>query len=69
MKLNDKVYDALKWITLVGLPAIAVLYTGISKIWSLPFGSEVVETLSIVEVFIGSLIGISTASYNSEKNK
>ena len=65
MKLNDKLYDKLKWICLIALPALAVLYTVLAKVWGLPYESEIPATINAVAVFIGSLIGIS--HYNIKK--
>lgn len=65
MKLPDKVYDTLKWICLIALPALAVFYYTLSKIWGLPFGAEIPATINAVAVLIGALIGIS--QYNISK--
>lgn len=65
MKLNDKLYDKLKWICLIALPALAVLYTVLAKVWGLPYESEIPATINAIAVFIGSLIGIS--HYNIKK--
>lgn len=68
MKLNDKLYNILKWLALVILPAIGTLYTALTLIWGLPYGGEVSSTIMAIETFIGALIGISTATYNKDKN-
>lgn len=64
MKLNDKVYDVLKKICTIFLPAVASLYFGLAQIWGFPYAEQIVGTLSLVETFIGVLIGISTYNYN-----
>ena len=66
MKLNDKVYNVLKWIALIALPACAVLYFTLSKIWGLPYGAEITATINAIALFIGTLIGISHATINKE---
>lgn len=65
MKLSDSVYNILKWICLIALPALAVFYYTLSKIWGLPFGAEIPATINAVAVLIGALIGIS--QYNISK--
>lgn len=65
--LNNKVYDVLKWLALIALPALAVLYSALSGVWGWPYASEVSTTINAVIVFIGTLIGISTATYNKEE--
>lgn len=68
MKLSNKTYDALKWIAQILLPALATLYAALVGIWGFPCGTEVVGTISAVDIFLGALLGISTASYNKEGN-
>ena len=63
--LNNKVYDVLKWVALVCLPALGALYFGLSKIWGFPYGEEIVGTISVVDTFLGALLGISTIQYNN----
>lgn len=67
MKLSNKVYDALKWIALILLPAVSALYFGLSQIWGFPYGEEIVGTISIIDTFLGALLGISTANYNKQQ--
>lgn len=67
MRISNKLYDVLKWLCLIALPAVGALYFGLSKIWGFPYGVEVVGTLDLVATFIGTLIGISTRTYNKEK--
>lgn len=67
MKLSNKYYDILKWIAQILLPAIATLYFALSKIWGLPYGEEIVGTISAIDVFLGALLGISTVYYNKTK--
>lgn len=63
MKMSNKVYDILKWIALIVLPAIGTMYFTLSNIWGLPYGEEVVGTLASVEVFVGAVLQISNANY------
>ena len=67
MKLSNKAYDILKWIAQILLPAIGTLYFALSKIWGLPFATEIVGTISAVDVFLGAMLGISTAQYNKSE--
>lgn len=63
MKLPDKVYDVLKWISMVVLNACGVLYKTLAAVWGLPYGEEVMTTCAALALFIGALIGVSTAEY------
>ena len=69
MKLPDKVYDVLKWITMILLPAIATLYFALSGIWGFPYAEQVVGTIAAIETFLGTLLGISTLTYNKLKEE
>lgn len=64
MKMSNKVYDVLKWIAMYFLPAIGTLYFALSEIWNLPYGEQVVGTITAVDTFLGVILGISTAQYN-----
>lgn len=64
---NSKIYDVLKWIALVFLPALGTLYFALSGIWNLPYGEEVVGTIMAIDTFLGALIGISNINYNKER--
>lgn len=64
--LEDKIYDILKWVALVVLPAIATLYTALAGVWGLPYAQEIPATITAVDLFLGALLGVSTAQYNKE---
>lgn len=69
MKLPDNVYQILKWITLVCIPALTTLYVTISNVLGWPMGSEVAQISAAVCTCLGVLIGISTITYSGgEKN-
>ena len=67
MKLSNKVYDVLKYIALILLPALGALYFALAKIWGLPYATEIVGTISAVDAFLGALLQISTNKYNAEQ--
>lgn len=64
MRMNNRVYDLLKYIAQIVLPALATLYFALSKIWGLPYGEEIVGTISAIDVFLGALLGLSSMTYN-----
>lgn len=61
--MSDKQYDVLKWIAQVVLPALATLYFALAGIWGLPYGEEIVGTITAVDTCLGVLLGISSAKY------
>jgi len=68
MKFSNKVYDILKFIALILLPALGTLYFALAKIWGFPYAAEIVGTISAVDAFLGAILGISTANYNKEQS-
>lgn len=64
---SNKAYDILKWICIIVLPAIATLYMGLAKIWDLPYATEVPQTITVVDAFLGALLGVSTIQYNKDE--
>lgn len=67
IKMSNKVYDVLKWVALVILPAIGTLYFSLAGIWGLPYGEEILGTIAAIEVFLGAILQISTSQYNKTK--
>ena len=63
MKMSNKVYDVLKYIAQIALPALGTLYFALSGIWGLPYGEQVVGTIAAVDTFLGTLLKISSAQY------
>lgn len=64
MKMSNKCYDILKYIALIVLPALGTLYFALAKIWSFPYGAEIVGTITAIDTFLGALLKISTDQYN-----
>ena len=64
MKLSNKMYDTLKWIAQILLPAVGTLYFALAQIWHFPLAEQVVGTITAVDCFLGALLGISTMQYN-----
>ena len=64
MKMSNKMYDVLKWIAQIAIPAVATLYFALAGIWGWPYGEEVVGTLTAVDTCLGVLLGISSVQYN-----
>ena len=67
IEMPDKVYDILKWIALVVLPAIATLYAALSGIWGFPYGEQIVGTIAAIDTFFGVVIGVSSIQYSKTK--
>lgn len=62
--MKNSTYDILKFIAQVVLPAVGTLYFTLSQIWGLPYGEEIVGTITAIDLFLGALLGISSKNYN-----
>ena len=66
MKLNNKVYDVLKWILLVGVAPTIALITGLGELYNFDT-ALIIGTISLVATFLGAITGISNYNYNKNK--
>lgn len=66
MKLSNKTYDILKWITTLFLPALGTLYFALSGIWGFPYGEQIVGTITAIVTFLGVILGISNHQYKED---
>lgn len=67
--LSNKTYDVLKALALIWLPAAGTLYFALSSIWGLPYGEQIVGTITAVDVFLGIVLGVSSKNYNSSSSR
>jgi hypothetical protein len=68
MKISSpRLYDFLKFLAMIVLPAFATLYFTLAGIWDLPKAQEVVNTIIAVDTFLGVVLQISTAKYDSKR--
>ena len=67
MKMNNKVYDILKFIAQIVLPALATFYLTLAGIWGLPFGEQVSGTIMAIDTLLGAILMLSSNKYNKEE--
>ena len=67
MKMSNKLYDVLKWVALILLPAVGTFYFALAGIWDFPYAEQVVGTITAVDTLLGALLGISSAQYNKNQ--
>lgn len=67
--LSSKAYEFAKWVVMIVLPAFSALYFGLAELYNWSNGAQVVGTLAIVTVFLGTILGISSKNYNSSDEK
>ena len=68
MLMENKVYDVLKFLALVVLPALATFYAAIAEVWGLPYTEQVVGTITAVDTLLGTLLKISSDNYNKQED-
>lgn len=64
--MSNKVYDILKFVAQILLPAIGTLYFALASIWGLPYAEEIVGTITAVDTFLGAILMINSNKYNKE---
>ena len=66
MRMSNRVYDVLKFVAQILLPALGTLYFALAQIWSFPYAEEIVGTITAIDAFLGALLGISTMQYKRD---
>ena len=66
MKIPSPLYDILKWIVMVCIPALTVCYVGLAAIWGWPYADAIAKTSAVICTLLGTLLGISSAQYYKE---
>jgi len=61
--VSNRTYDVLKYIAQVVLPALGTLYFALSGIWGLPYGEQIVGTITAVDTFLGVILKLSSDQY------
>lgn len=67
--MTNKLYDTLKWIALVALPAVETFIIGLFTLWGWPNGNLIAGTIALVDALLGALLGISSIKYNKSKSE
>ena len=66
MVLNSKVYDNLKWLVQIVLPAIGTCYAALAVLWGFPYAEQVVGSISAICVLLGACLRISNSNYTGD---
>jgi len=61
--MNNKIYDVLKWIALVVLPALTALWLTLANIWGFPYAEAIGATMAAITTFLGAILGVSSVQY------
>lgn len=66
MIIPNKIYNVLKWILVIAVPALITFLTTIFALYNIPHIEIVVGTISALATLLGALIGVSTKAYNKQ---
>ena len=66
--MKNTTYDNLKMIALIVAP-IMTFIASILKIWNVPYSTQILSTLSALDVLVGSIVAISNELYKKNKTK
>lgn len=67
--ISNKLYDVLKWVAIICLPALSSFVVVLSRIWGwADMGSMIAQTITAVGVLLGALLGISSLQYSLKDN-
>ena len=64
MKIPDWLYELLKWLCVIFLPALSTAYSALAGIWGLPYADQIPATITVISLFLGAIIGVSSVAYN-----
>ena len=67
MKMSNNLYDILKWVAMILLPALATFYAAIAAVWGLPYTEQVVGTITAVDTLLGALLKVSSDNYKKQE--
>lgn len=67
--MSNKLYDVLKWIAMVILPAIGTLYFALAGIWGFPYAEQIGGTVTATVTFMGVVLGVSSSQYKKRENQ
>lgn len=66
--MNNKIYDILKWVAIIVLPAASTFVASVFPLWGLPFADAIAQTITAVGAFLGAVLMVSNFSYKNGDN-
>ena len=58
--LPDWLYDGIKWVVTVCMPAATVAYVALAGIWGWPYADEISRTAAVAYTFLCAILGVSS---------
>lgn len=69
MKMPSKLFDVLKWIVMVAIPACTTAFVGLDSVFGWGYGEIVAKVSAIVCTLLGTLLGLSSITYYKGQEK
>jgi len=66
---GENIYNKLKFVALILLPALSTLYFMLAAALGLPYVEQVLGTIAAIDTFLGAILGLSTKAYNASDAK
>ena len=67
--MSNKVWDVLKWVAIILLPALAKLVESSFNLWGIPYGAEIASQIIYIQVFLGAILCVSNIQYKNKINE
>lgn len=64
--MTNKTYDALKYVALIIVPALATFANAVGVVWGIPHTNDAAMTITAFGVFLGAVLGVSSKNYEPE---
>lgn len=63
--MTNKLYDILKWVAIIVLPAAATFVSAVFPLWNIPYADAVAQTITALGVFLGAILMVSNARFKT----
>lgn len=68
--MSNRVYDILKWVFTVIIPALCTLLITLNSLWTWDLPIEaIIGTITAIDAFASTLLGISSAAYHAQEGE
>lgn len=67
MTLPNNIYDILKWVAMIVLPALATAVSTIFGLWDIPYSEPIAGTITAIATFMGAILMVSSANYKKQQ--
>lgn len=67
--MDSRVFDVLKWVAIIVLPALSTFIATVFPIWGIAYGPEIAQTITALHTFLGAILVVDTVNYINKKKK